>query len=84
MDDALREMPVSPDPMAPALQALLAGVKVGTPETCTDQLRPILSNAAIFGVDLYQAGLGEKNRSRVPGHAGGPRRGPYHSAPVFE
>lgn len=29
-------------------------------------------------------GAGRKNRSRVPGHAGGPRRGPYHSAPVFE
>lgn len=72
VDDALREMPVSPDPMAPALQALLAGVKVGTPETCTDQLRPILSNAAIFGVDLYQAGLGEKTEAAFRAMLAGP------------
>ena len=71
VDDQGGEMPVSPDPMAPQLQALLAGIEAGRPETCSDQLRPILSNAAIFGVDLYQAGLG-KDRSRVPGHAGGP------------
>lgn len=74
VDDALREMPVSPDPMAPALQALLAGVKVGTPETCTDQLRPILSNAAIFGVDLYQAGLGEKTEAAFRAMLAGPAR----------
>ena len=72
VDDALREMPVSPDPMVPALQALLAGVKVGTPETCTDQLRPILSNAAIFGVDLYQAGLGEKTEAAFRAMLAGP------------
>ena len=53
-----REMPVSPDPMAPQLQAHLAGIRLGEPDSCTAQLRPILSNAAIFGVDLYQAGLG--------------------------
>ena len=51
-------MPVSPDPMAPQLQAHLAGIRLGKPDSCTAQLRPILSNAAIFGVDLYQAGLG--------------------------
>ena len=72
VDDALREMPVSPDPMAPALQALLAGVKVGTPETGTDQRRPILSNAAIFGVDLYQAGLGEKTEAAFRAMLAGP------------
>ena len=63
---------MSPDPMAPALQALLAGVKVGTPETCTDQLRPILSNAAIFGVDLYQAGAGRKTEAAFRAMLAGP------------
>ncbi|OUQ80360.1 mannitol dehydrogenase family protein [Flavonifractor sp. An10] len=58
VDDQGREMPVSPDPMAPQLQAHLAGIRLGEPDSCTAQLRPILSNAAIFGVDLYQAGLG--------------------------
>lgn len=63
VDDELEEMPVSPDPMAPRLQAQLAGIEPGRPESLTDQLRPILSNAAIFGVDLYQTGLGEKTEA---------------------
>lgn len=33
---------------------------VGHPETFTDQLKPILSNACLFFINLYQAGLGEK------------------------
>ena len=33
---------------------------MGQPETCTDQLKPILSNERIFFTDIYQTGLGEK------------------------
>ena len=72
VDDQGGEMPVSPDPMAPQLQALLAGIEAGRPETCSDQLRPILSNAAIFGVDLYQAGLGEKTEAAFRAMLAGP------------
>ena len=72
VDDQGVEMPVSPDPMAPQLQALLAGIEAGRPETCSDQLRPILSNAAIFGVDLYQAGLGEKTEAAFRAMLAGP------------
>ena len=39
------------------LQPLLADVTLGKPDTFTHQLRPILQNADIFGVDLYEAGL---------------------------
>lgn len=35
------------------------GIEVGKPETYKGQLKPILSNANIFGVDLYEAGIGE-------------------------
>ncbi|MDR1062097.1 MAG: mannitol dehydrogenase family protein, partial [Clostridiales bacterium] len=38
--------------------SLLAGVEAGRPESYSGQLRPLLSNAAIFGADLYGAGLG--------------------------
>ncbi|MCI6399989.1 mannitol dehydrogenase family protein [Lawsonibacter sp.] len=72
VDDQGGEMPVSPDPMAPQLRALLAGIEAGRPETCSDQLRPILSNAAIFGVDLYQAGLGEKTEAAFRAMLAGP------------
>ena len=51
---------LSPDPMAAELTAKLAGIKVGQPETYTGQLKEILSNENIFGIDLYKAGIGEK------------------------
>ena len=40
------------------LQQLMAGIEFGKPETVGDKLKPILSNADLFGVDLYQVGLG--------------------------
>ena len=51
---------LSADPMAGDLTAELAGIEVGKPETYTGQLKAILSNANIFGIDLYEAGIGEK------------------------
>ena len=72
VDDQGREMPVSPDPLAPQLQAYLAGITLGQPQSCTGQLRPILSNSAIFGVDLYQSGLGEKAEAAFRAMLAGP------------
>ena len=60
VDDEGKEMPVSSDPMLSALQAQLAGVELGKPESVEGKLEPILSNAAIFGVSLYEAKLAEK------------------------
>ena len=60
VDDEGRPFALSPDPMIPELRARLAGVEFGKPESLTDQLRPILSNANLFGLDLYTAGIGEK------------------------
>jgi len=51
---------LSADPMSDELTSQLSGIKVGDPETYIGQLKPILSNANIFGIDLYEAGLGEK------------------------
>ena len=53
---------LAPDPLNGILQKELRdkGIEIGRPETLTDQLRPILSNETIFGIDLYEAGIGEK------------------------
>ena len=60
VDDEGKEMPVSPDPMLAALQADLAGIVLGDPDSVGDKLAPILSNPNLFGVDLKDAGLDEK------------------------
>ena len=51
---------LAPDPLNDELTAQLSDIKIGQPETLKDQLRPILSNKTIFGIDLYEAGIGEK------------------------
>ena len=65
-------MACSSDPMLEALQAQLAGVELGKPETVSGKLGPILSNTAIFGVDLVQAGLGGKIEDMVKQLTAGP------------
>ena len=46
--------------MLTELSARLFGIELGKPETAAGKLHPILSNRNIFGIDLYEAGLGEK------------------------
>lgn len=72
VDDEGRPVELSPDPMIPELREQLAGVGFGRPESLTDQLRPILSNANIFGSDLYAAGIGEKIEDMVRQELAGP------------
>ena len=60
VDDDGKEFELSPDPMIPELSKQLEGIKFGNPETLKGQLKPILSNKNIFGIDLYEIGLGEK------------------------
>ena len=71
VDDELRAMELAPDPMIPELQAHLAGVVVGKPESLTDQLRWILSNEYLFRSNLYEAGIGEKIEAMVREMLGG-------------
>ena len=72
VDDLGGEMTVSPDPLTDQLQSCLTGIRLGDPASCTDQLRPILSNAAIFGVDLYQSDLGRKTEEAFRAMLTGP------------
>ncbi len=60
VDDEGKEMPVSADPMLPALQAELAGIKLGKPESCRGKLNSILTNQVLFGADLKEVGLADK------------------------
>lgn len=50
----------SPDPLLEQLVGYVSGIQLGKPETVGDKLRPILSDTGLFGVDLYEAGLGGK------------------------
>ena len=60
VDDMGREMPVSPDPMLPVVQAQLEGIEPGRPETADGRLDGILSNANLFGMSLVEAGLADR------------------------
>ncbi len=60
IDDEGNKFELSSDPMMEYLQSNLAGVKLGSTDTADGKLTEILSNKNIFGIDLYEAGLGEK------------------------
>ena len=60
IDDNGNAFEVSADPLKDDLQAKLAGIEFGKPETVTDQLDGILSNASIFGSDLTKTVLADK------------------------
>lgn len=72
VDDEGKAFELSPDPMIPELKAQLAGIELGQPDSLKDQLKPILSNANIFGVDLYKAGIGELIETMVREEIAGP------------
>ena len=60
VDDKGGKYELSPDPMNAEMTKALEGITIGKPETMGNKLRPILSNARIFGLNLYDAGIGEK------------------------
>ena len=60
VDDAGKEMPISPDPMLSTLQEALAGIKLGDIESVGNKLDALLSNVNLFGTNLIEAGLGER------------------------
>ncbi|MDR2480243.1 MAG: mannitol dehydrogenase family protein [Treponema sp.] len=60
IDDQGKPFTVSPDPLYSSLAPLLAGITLGDTGPFHAALEPILSDSKIFGVNLYEAGLGEK------------------------
>ena len=59
-DDNGKDFELSPDPMMPELQEIINGIEFGKPESVGDKLKPLLKNKNVFGIDLYEAGIGEK------------------------
>ena len=51
---------VSPDPNYETLSTGLAGINLGQTGPFNEKLKPILSNSAFFGVNLYEIGIGER------------------------
>lgn len=60
IDDKGLKMELSPDPLLKELVGYLKNINLRDSGPFYDQLKPILSNANIFGVNLYDVGLGEK------------------------
>ncbi len=57
IDDNGSELELSSDPMLDELRGILGDIKLG--DDAADRIRPILSNESIFGINLYEAGIGE-------------------------
>ncbi len=60
VDDRGAAFEQSPDPNLPELHALLSSIFLGEDGPFHDRLQPLLSRADIFGIDLYEFGLGTK------------------------
>jgi fructuronate reductase len=60
IDDEGKPFTVDPDPLYADLVSLLDGIKLGQKGPFHAALEPILSNNAIFAINLYEAGLGKK------------------------
>lgn len=72
VDDAGRDMELSPDPMLGELRRMVPKSAFGDPEFAGKGLRPLLSNQSLFGADLYEAGLGGKIERYFGEMAAGP------------
>ena len=60
IDDSGKAFELSPDPLLDELQSIVAPLATGRPGQDFSCLRKLFSRADIFGVDLYEAGLGER------------------------
>ena len=72
VDDKGEAFEVSADPLKDDLQAKLAGIEVGKPETYNGQLKNILNNASIFGTDLTATVLADKIEAYFVAELAGP------------
>jgi fructuronate reductase len=60
LDDQGAPFTVSPDPLYDSLYSRVSGIRLGQRGPFRRELEPVLSNPAIFAVNLYEAGLGER------------------------
>ena len=62
----------SPDPMLAELQAIVAPLEIGREEQDYSCLKALYSRRDVFGLDLYEAGLGERIEGMVKELFAGP------------
>ena len=60
VDDNGNKFELSPDPLLDTVCPYVADIKLGESIDAEAKIKPVLENAKIFGVNLYEAGLGEK------------------------
>ena len=60
VDDEGRAFELSSDPLIPTLEPIMEQITLGQKDGVREIIKEILSNQSIFGVDLYEVGLGEK------------------------
>ena len=72
IDDNGQPFSPSPDPMLAELQAIVASLEVGKQEQDYSCLQRLYSRKDVFGLDLYEAGLGEQIEGMVSELFAGP------------
>ena len=60
VDDEGKPFELSSDPLLEELKKHVSRIQPGKPQTLDDELKPILSNEEIFGIDLYSVGIAQK------------------------
>ena len=60
VDDKGEKMELSADPLLDTVCPIVADIKLGETTDVDSILKPLLENAAIFGVNLYEVGLADK------------------------
>ena len=65
LDDNLAPFTPSTDPKLDELMAIVAPLEIGKADQDWSPLKQLFSRADIFGIDLYEAGLGEKIEGMV-------------------
>ena len=65
LKDDLTTFEPSPDPMLAELQAIVAPLEIGKADQDWSPLKQLYSRKDVFGLDLYEAGLGEQIEGMV-------------------
>ena len=65
LDDQGKPFEPSPDPMLAELQAIVAPLELGKPDQDWSPLKALYSRKDVFGLDLYEAGLGQQIEGMV-------------------
>ncbi|MEB0002938.1 mannitol dehydrogenase family protein [Cryobacterium sp. RTC2.1] len=72
LDDGGEPFELSPDPMNEHLRRYVSDIRLGDPASVGRRLHPILSNRDIFGLNLYDTGLGARIEGYVEELVAGP------------